>query len=126
MALLEAMSWRLPVIATPVGGIPQVVQNNVNGLLVSPGDIDGLATAIRRLLEDVAFRERLGVAARATVEAGFSLHEALAKLSGIYDRFGLESHEPPAPTPARAAPSSRATAPPSGAVNPTPSAGELD
>jgi glycosyltransferase involved in cell wall biosynthesis len=43
MALLEAMSWRLPVIATPVGGIPQVIEHEVNGLLVAPGDIEGLA-----------------------------------------------------------------------------------
>ena len=89
MALLEAMSWEMPVIATPVGGIPQVVESGVNGLLVAPGDIDGLAAAIRRLLEDTALRERLGTAARATVETGFSLNEALAKLSGIYDRFGI-------------------------------------
>jgi glycosyltransferase involved in cell wall biosynthesis len=89
MALLEAMSWEMPVIATPVGGIPQVVENGVNGLLVAPGDIDGLAAAIRRLLEDTALRERLATAARATVEAAFSLNEALAKLSGIYDRFGI-------------------------------------
>jgi glycosyltransferase involved in cell wall biosynthesis len=104
MALLEAMSWGMPVIATPVGGIPQVVESGVNGMLVAPGDIDGLATAIRRLLEDTPLRERVGVAARATVEAGFSLHEALAKLSGIYDRFGLEAR----------------------AASPTRSAGELD
>jgi glycosyltransferase involved in cell wall biosynthesis len=90
MALLEAMSWALPVIATPVGGIPQLVTNEVNGLLVTPGDIDGLATAITHLLEDPALRERLGAAARATIQAGFSLDEALAKLSGIYDRFGIE------------------------------------
>jgi glycosyltransferase involved in cell wall biosynthesis len=89
MALLEAMSWEMPVIATPVGGIPQVVENGVNGLLVAPGDIDGLAAAIRSLLEDTALCERLGAAARATVETGFSLNEALAKLSGIYDRFGI-------------------------------------
>jgi glycosyltransferase involved in cell wall biosynthesis len=110
MALLEAMSWGLPVIATPVGGIPQVVQNDVNGLLVAPGDIDGLATAIRRLLDDATVRDRIGTAARATVAAGFSINEALAKLSGIYDRFGLTAR---ATTPSPAAP-------------PTRSAGELD
>jgi glycosyltransferase involved in cell wall biosynthesis len=93
MALLEAMSWGLPVIATPVGGIPQVVENNVNGLLVAPGDIDGLASAIRRLLEDSELRERVGAAARATVESGFSLSDALAKLSGLYARFGLEARK---------------------------------
>jgi glycosyltransferase involved in cell wall biosynthesis len=90
MALLEAMSWELPVIATPVGGIPQLVTSEVNGLLVAPGDIDGLAGAITRLLQDRTLRARLGAAARATIETGFSLQEALAKLGGIYDRFGVE------------------------------------
>jgi glycosyltransferase involved in cell wall biosynthesis len=90
MALLEAMSWGLPVIATPVGGIPQVVANEVSGLLVAPGDIDGLADRIGRLMADSALRERLGAAARARIEADFSLSDALERLSAIYNRFGLQ------------------------------------
>jgi glycosyltransferase involved in cell wall biosynthesis len=90
MALLEAMSWGLPVIATPVGGIPQIVTPEVNGLLVAPGDVAGLAAAIVRLLEDPGLRTRLGEAARTTIENGFSLQEALTKLSTIYHRFGLK------------------------------------
>jgi glycosyltransferase involved in cell wall biosynthesis len=90
MALLEAMSWELPVIATPVGGIPQVVENEVSGLLVGPGDIDGLADRIERLMGDSGLRERLGAAARARIEADFSLSDALERLSAIYNRFGLE------------------------------------
>lgn len=92
MALLEAMSWRLPVITTPVGGIPRVIENGVNGLLLAPGDIEGLAGALRRLLEDPALRERLGSAARATIENHFSLPDAMEKLGRIYSRFGLEAH----------------------------------
>ena len=94
MALLEAMSWGVPVIVTPVGGIPQVVVHEVNGLLVTPGDIDGLATAVTRLLGDTDLRTRVGTAARTTVVSGFSLNEALAKLSAIYGRFGLEARAP--------------------------------
>jgi glycosyltransferase involved in cell wall biosynthesis len=90
MALLEAMSWGLPVIATPVGGIPQLVENEVSGLLVAPGDIDGLADRIGRLMADSALRERLGATARARIEADFSLRDALERLSAIYNRFGLE------------------------------------
>jgi glycosyltransferase involved in cell wall biosynthesis len=91
MALLEAMSWALPVITTPVGGIPRVIETEVNGLLLAPGDIDGLAGAIRRLLEDPALRERLGSSARSTIETHFSLPDAMEKLSQIYGRFGLET-----------------------------------
>jgi glycosyltransferase involved in cell wall biosynthesis len=90
MALLEAMSWGLPVIATPVGGIPQVVDHNVNGLLVGAGDTDGLAAQIECLLADPALRERLGASARARIETDFSLRDALERLTAIYKRFGLE------------------------------------
>ena len=89
MALLEAMSWGLPVIATPVGGIPQVVEHEVNGLLIAPGDIQACAAQMERLLGDPALRERLGSAARARIAADFSLDDALNRLSAIYQRFGL-------------------------------------
>jgi glycosyltransferase involved in cell wall biosynthesis len=90
MALLEAMSWGLPVIATPVGGIPQVIDHEVSGLLVAAGDIEGLARQIERLLADTALRERLGASARARIETDFSLRDALERLTAIYNRFGLE------------------------------------
>jgi glycosyltransferase involved in cell wall biosynthesis len=92
MALLEAMSWGLPVITCPVGGIPQLITHDVNGVLVAPGDIDGVAAAITRLMQDSALRARLGTAARRTVEAGFSLDAALDRLTHIYRRFGIEAH----------------------------------
>jgi glycosyltransferase involved in cell wall biosynthesis len=120
MALLEAMSWGMPVIATPVGGIPQVVDHGVNGLLVAPGDIEALAAAIRKLLEDRALRERLGAAARATVVGGFSLEEALAKLSAIYDRFGIAARL------SQSAPPVRAASPAHPATPPAHAAGEPD
>jgi glycosyltransferase involved in cell wall biosynthesis len=91
MALLEALSWGIPAIASPVGGIPQVVVNERNGLLIAAGDIDGLAAAMTRLLNDPAWRERLGAAGRATIASGFALDATLARLAQIYRRFGLES-----------------------------------
>jgi glycosyltransferase involved in cell wall biosynthesis len=90
MALLEAMSWGLPVIATPVGGIPRVVEHEVTGLLIAPGDIEGCATQMERLLADPLLRERLGSAARERIATDFSLGDALDRLSAIYQRFGLE------------------------------------
>ena len=89
MALLEAMSWGRPVIATPVGGIPQIVTHEVNGLLIPPADVAALTTAIERLLQDLALRIRLGNAARTTIVSGFSLEDAMRKLDNIYSRFGL-------------------------------------
>ena len=90
MALLEAMSWGLPVIATPVGGVPEIVTEGVDGLLVPAGDVEALAAAIRRLMSDPPLRERLGRAARETVAARFSLDSAVERLMGIYRRFGIE------------------------------------
>lgn len=68
MALLEAMSFGIAPIATPVGGIPDVLQDGENGLLVAPGDITALASAIERLAADDAERRRLGKYARISVE----------------------------------------------------------
>jgi glycosyltransferase involved in cell wall biosynthesis len=68
MGMLEAMSWRLPVIATPVGGIPEVLRDGQNGLSIPTGDPDALAAAMSRLAEDDTLRQRLGDAARLSVE----------------------------------------------------------
>ena len=90
MALLEAMSWGLAAVATPVGGIPQVVTDDRNGLLIAAGDVDGLAAALTRLMSDPALRQRLGAAGRDTIESGFALPTTLARLTQIYRRFGIE------------------------------------
>jgi glycosyltransferase involved in cell wall biosynthesis len=60
LVLLEAMSFGLPVIATPVGGIADYVDHEDNGLLVPPGDIDALAVSISMLAADPELRDRLG------------------------------------------------------------------
>ncbi|MFQ3616054.1 MAG: glycosyltransferase family 4 protein [Cyanobacteriota bacterium] len=67
VALLEAMSWGLAVITTPVGGIPGLIQHKENGILVEPGDTYQIASAIRLLLENEAIRSDLGRAARESV-----------------------------------------------------------
>jgi glycosyltransferase involved in cell wall biosynthesis len=67
MSLLEAMGWGLPVITTPVGGIPELIQSDQNGLLVPPGDIQQLADALALLIENHDLRIALGDAARTTV-----------------------------------------------------------
>jgi glycosyltransferase involved in cell wall biosynthesis len=93
MALLEAMSFGLPVIATPVGGVPEILTHGHDGLLVPPGDIAALAAAIARLTSDPELRQRLGRAARDTVAKRFSLDSAVERLLGIYRRFGIEPRQ---------------------------------
>lgn len=72
-SLLEAMAARKPVIATHVGGIPEVITNGVNGVLVDPGRPDELAEAIENLLKDENKRRRLGEEGYRTVAERFSL-----------------------------------------------------
>lgn len=71
VALMEAMATAAAVLSTQVSGIPELVHDNRNGLVVPPGDAMALADALQRLLGDKALRHRLGVAARATVAAEF-------------------------------------------------------
>jgi glycosyltransferase involved in cell wall biosynthesis len=89
MALLEAMARSLPVLTTPVGGIPDLVANDQNGILVTPGDVDAIEAALVRLLESSAERERLGAAARATIVERFSLDATLERLAALYRLFGV-------------------------------------
>lgn len=69
---LEAGACRKPVVATRVGGIPEVIEDNVNGYLVPAGDISALATHVERLLADPVLREHMGRAGRERVERDFT------------------------------------------------------
>lgn len=60
ISILEAMTYQLPIITTPVGGIPEVVEDNVNGLLVDPGDVLSIGEAILRVVNDKEFRDSSG------------------------------------------------------------------
>ena len=68
MGVLEAMAYGLPVITTPVGGIPDVIEDGTNGILIEPGDEQALAAALRSVIADRGFREALGDAARDSVQ----------------------------------------------------------
>lgn len=63
MALLEAMAWKIPVITTPVGGIPEVIEHDQTGLLVEPGDIKAISNSMLSLIEDESLRDKFGKAA---------------------------------------------------------------
>jgi len=73
IGVLEAMAAGLPVVTTPVGGIPEVVRDGVNGIIISPGDVRALSAAVLRLLEDAELRKRMS---EANVELVRSRHDA--------------------------------------------------
>ena len=90
MSLLEAMAAGCPVIATAVGGIPDLIRGGVNGLLVPAGDTEALAAAIRRVVDDPAFARSLGEAARATIAARFTIERMVERLEQLYGALGVD------------------------------------
>ena len=83
-ALLEAMAAEVPVVATAVGGIPEIVADRESALLVKPDDANGLAEAMRRLLEDPSLASTLTARARQLVQEQFTPEERTRRLVDIY------------------------------------------
>ena len=83
-ALLEAMATQLPVVATAVGGTPEVVVDSETGLLIPPRDPDALAQAIARLLRNPDLRDRMGQAGRKRIKRYFSIVETIRRTEGLY------------------------------------------
>jgi glycosyltransferase involved in cell wall biosynthesis len=89
--ILEAMAAGLPVISTPVGGIPDVIEENVNGFLIEPGDYKALAQRILLLCQNGALRQRIGQANREKVMRHYSQEAIFKRLERIYDELCRDS-----------------------------------
>jgi glycosyltransferase involved in cell wall biosynthesis len=89
LGLLEAMAAGVPVVASPVGGVPEAVVDGVSGFLVAPGDRAALSRVLRSLLLDRALGARLGAAARESVRLRFSPERTIPRLEEIYAQAGL-------------------------------------
>ena len=87
LALVEAHQHGRPVVATGVGGIPEVVEDGVTGLLVIPGDIDAIAAAILRILGNEPLRRRMSDAARRFAAERFSVERYARDVEDLYDRL---------------------------------------
>ena len=84
LVIAEAMRAGLPVVASNVGGIPEVVADGETGFLVPPDDVDALAGALQRLLDDPELRARMGQAGERRFEANFTLDRMVASYESLY------------------------------------------
>ncbi|MEL6105520.1 MAG: glycosyltransferase family 4 protein [Planctomycetota bacterium] len=85
--VLEAMTMRVPVVCTRIAGMPDLVQDGENGLMVEPGNVNELASSIGRVLTDTELSARLAVSGRQTIESRFDFSQRMAKIASIYDRL---------------------------------------
>ena len=86
LALVEAMACGVPVIATRVGAIPEIIEDNINGLLVEPDNAEALASKIQLLADRLDLRAKLSEMGRKNVEERFSLKKHMQELLRVYKK----------------------------------------
>ena len=91
-SLLDAMACARPIVATTAGGIPEIVEDEVNGLLVPPRDQTALANAIVRALNDAELRRRMGAAGLARVNERFTVEQMVAETASVYASVAGRPH----------------------------------
>ena len=84
MSILETMAEGIPSIATDIAAVPEAVKNGKNGILIQPGDVDGLAEAIRQMVFRPEQRLEFGRKSYETARERFSLECHMAELAAIY------------------------------------------
>jgi glycosyltransferase involved in cell wall biosynthesis len=86
LVMLEAMAMAKPVAASRLAGIPEVIRDGVDGLLVPPGDAGALGDALAKLAGDPTWRQQLGAAARERVHENFTLERVAREIAQVYER----------------------------------------
>ena len=93
LAALEAMACRVPAIATRVGGVPELIEDNVNGLLFEAGDVEAMAEGAIALLKDQQRLEAMARDSRKTAQDHFCASRIIPLYENYYRRI-LSSHQP--------------------------------
>ena len=91
LSVMEYMAAAKPVVSTRVGGVPELVKDDVHGLLVEPRDPEALAEAVARLLRDPALAKRLGAVGRKRQQREFSLEAMVRRIEDLYEELWLAS-----------------------------------
>jgi glycosyltransferase involved in cell wall biosynthesis len=92
VSLMEAMASGIPCISTRITGIPELIRDGEDGLLVTPSDTDALAEAIARLIDDAPLRQRLAQNGRARVQEKYELARNVERLGQLFiSRLGVRS-----------------------------------
>lgn len=86
-SLIEAAASGRPIVTTNIPGCRDIVQNEGNGLLVRPRDVDSLTTALRRLIEDAGLRKQFGMRGREIAVARFSIEQVVAETLAVYEEL---------------------------------------
>ena len=89
IVLMEAMAARLPVLATRIAGVPELIEDGQSGLLVAPGDPVALAAALQRIGSEPALAARLGEAGRQAVVDGFTISESAQRIAALFAGLSL-------------------------------------
>jgi glycosyltransferase involved in cell wall biosynthesis len=91
LSVMEYMAAAKPVVSTRVGGVPELVKEDVHGLLVQPRDPEALAKAVARLLRDPGLAKRLGAEGRKRQQREFSLEAMVRRIEDLYEELWLAS-----------------------------------
>jgi glycosyltransferase involved in cell wall biosynthesis len=84
VVLMEAMAMEIPCVTTHITGIPELIRNGIDGLLVAPSDLHALAEALARLMDDEPLRLRLARSGRVRILEHYDLHRNVEKLAAIF------------------------------------------
>ena len=91
LAALEAAACRVPTVATRQGGVPELIEDGVNGRLLPVGDVDGMAEAAVALLRDEGELDRMGAAARRNAQDRFCTTRIIPRYEAFYEQVAVES-----------------------------------
>ena len=90
--MLEAMGASLPIIATPVGAIPEVLENGKEGFIVELGDIEALKTKIQELSQDALLRQKMGSESYRTAMEKYEINSMFSRFDRLWNQVGSCFH----------------------------------